>query len=159
MTISLRFFLEKLAIYLIFHCKNVMNTGSKNVGRHCSTQLIYDFSFLGTDYNFGLITCKMIVVYLQYSKNQQENPTMTTVNLNLRLDKELKDEVAVIFENYGMTTAGALKMFLVNVAKTKTVPLTFTYQADFSDDEIATIKHRLHDMDNIRTTTLDELFA
>ena len=133
MTISLRFFLEKLAIYLIFHCKNVMNTGSKNVGRHCSTQLIYDFSFLGTDYNFGLITCKMIVVYLQYSKNQQENPTMTT--------------------------AGALKMFLVNVAKTKTVPLTFTYQADFSDDEITTIKHRLHDTDNIRTTTLDELFA
>nr|WP_315040698.1 hypothetical protein [uncultured Moraxella sp.] len=29
MTISLRFFLEKLAIYRIFHCKNVVNTGSK----------------------------------------------------------------------------------------------------------------------------------
>ena len=33
-----------------------MNTGSKNVGRHCSTQLIYDFSFLGTDYNLGFET-------------------------------------------------------------------------------------------------------
>ena len=55
---------------------------------------------------------------------------MTTVNFNMRLEKELKDETSQIFENYGMTTAQAVRMFLVNVAKTKKIPLAFDYQAD-----------------------------
>ncbi|WP_201537383.1 type II toxin-antitoxin system RelB/DinJ family antitoxin [Psychrobacter ciconiae] len=55
---------------------------------------------------------------------------MTTVNFNMRLEKELKDETSQIFENYGMTTAQAVRMFLVHVAKTKKVPLSFDYQAD-----------------------------
>lgn len=55
---------------------------------------------------------------------------MSTVNFNMRVEKELKDETSQIFENYGMTTAQAVRMFLVNVAKTKKVPLSFDYQAD-----------------------------
>ena len=55
---------------------------------------------------------------------------MTTVNFNMRVEKELKDETSQIFENYGMTTAQAVRMFLVNVAKTKKIPLAFDYQAD-----------------------------
>ncbi|MGP5516589.1 type II toxin-antitoxin system RelB/DinJ family antitoxin, partial [Psychrobacter alimentarius] len=50
---------------------------------------------------------------------------MATVNFNMRLEQELKDETSQIFENYGMTTAQAVRMFLVNVAKTKKVPLSF----------------------------------
>ena len=55
---------------------------------------------------------------------------MSTVNFNMRVEKELKDETSQIFENYGMTTAQAVRMFLVNVAKTKKIPLAFDYQAD-----------------------------
>ena len=51
-----------------------------------------------------------------------------TVNFNLRIEKELKDEASKIFENYGMTTSQAIRMFLMNVAKTRKVPLTFDYQ-------------------------------
>lgn len=54
----------------------------------------------------------------------------STVNFNMRLEKELKDETSQIFENYGMTTPQAVRMFLVNVAKTKKIPLSFDYQAD-----------------------------
>lgn len=43
----------------------------------------------------------------------------STVNFNMRLEKELKDETSQIFENYGMTTSQAVRMFLVNVAKPK----------------------------------------
>ncbi len=53
-----------------------------------------------------------------------------TVNFNMRLEKDLKDETAQIFENYGMTTAQAIRMFLVNVAKTRKIPLSFDYQAN-----------------------------
>lgn len=51
-----------------------------------------------------------------------------TVNFNIRIEKELKETAGQIFENYGMTTSQAIKMFLVNVAKTRKVPLTFDYQ-------------------------------
>ena len=51
------------------------------------------------------------------------------VNFNLRLEKEIKEQASEIFENYGMTTAQALRMFLVNVVHTKKVPLTLDYQA------------------------------
>ncbi|MDO5059269.1 MAG: type II toxin-antitoxin system RelB/DinJ family antitoxin [Neisseria sp.] len=54
---------------------------------------------------------------------------MPTVNFNIRIDKELKDNANQVFENYGMTMAQAFKMFLVNVSHTKKVPLTFDYQA------------------------------
>lgn len=53
-----------------------------------------------------------------------------TVNFNMRVEKHLKDETSQIFENYGMTMAQAVRMFLVNVANTKKVPLVFDYQAD-----------------------------
>lgn len=53
-----------------------------------------------------------------------------TVNFNMRVEKELKDETAQIFENYGMTTAQAIRMFLVNVANTRKIPLAFDYQAN-----------------------------
>ena len=36
---------------------------------------------------------------------------MSTVNFNMRVEKELKDETSQIFENYGMTTAQAVRMF------------------------------------------------
>ena len=63
-------------------------------------------------------------------RKTKEVQIMATVNFNMRIEKELKDETSQIFENYGMTTAQAVRMFLVNVAKTKKVPLSFDYQAD-----------------------------
>ena len=36
---------------------------------------------------------------------------MSTVNFNMRVEKELKDETSQIFENYGMTTAQAVDVF------------------------------------------------
>ncbi len=53
-----------------------------------------------------------------------------TVSFNMRLDKDLKEEATQIFENYGMTTAQAVRMFLVSVAKTRKVPLSLDYQAN-----------------------------
>ncbi len=54
----------------------------------------------------------------------------STVSFNMRLEKELKEETTQIFENYGMTTAQAIRMFLVNVAKTRKIPLSLDYQAN-----------------------------
>lgn len=53
-----------------------------------------------------------------------------TVNFNMRMERELRDETNQIFENYGMTMAQAFRMFLMNVAKTRKIPLSLDYQAD-----------------------------
>lgn len=53
-----------------------------------------------------------------------------TVNFNMRVDKDLKDTANQVFESYGMTMAQGFKMFLVNVAKTRSIPLSLNYQTD-----------------------------
>lgn len=52
---------------------------------------------------------------------------MPAVNFNMRLDTELKDKVTPILEDYGLTMPQAFKLFLNQIAKTKTVPLSFDY--------------------------------
>lgn len=54
---------------------------------------------------------------------------MTTVNYNIRLEKELKDNAFAVLESYGLTPSQAIKLFLTQVAQTNTVPLSFDYQA------------------------------
>lgn len=54
---------------------------------------------------------------------------MTTANYNIRLDQELKERAFSVLESYGLTPSQAIKLFLHQVAKTNTVPLSFYYQA------------------------------
>lgn len=52
---------------------------------------------------------------------------MPAVNFNMRLDQDLKDRAAQVLECYGLTTAQAIKLFLNQVAETRSVPLSFDY--------------------------------
>lgn len=54
---------------------------------------------------------------------------MTTINFNLRLDQDLRDRAFPVFERYGLSAAQAFKLFLNQVAETKTIPLSFNYAA------------------------------
>ena len=56
---------------------------------------------------------------------------MTAVTYNIRLDQELRDEAFAVLDSYGLTPSQAIKLFLKQVAKTRTVPLTFDYQKDY----------------------------
>lgn len=48
----------------------------------------------------------------------------------MRLDSELKDKVTPILADYGLTMPQAFKLFLNQIAKTKTIPLSFDYAAE-----------------------------
>lgn len=52
---------------------------------------------------------------------------MATTNFNIRLDTDLRDKAFPVFENYGLSAASAFKLFLRQVAETKTIPLSFDY--------------------------------
>lgn len=54
---------------------------------------------------------------------------MATINYNLRLEKELRDNAFAVLESYGLTPSQAIKLFLTQVAQTNAVPLSFDYQA------------------------------
>lgn len=45
-----------------------------------------------------------------------------------RLDADLKAQAFEVFKNYGLNPAQALKMFLRQVAETKTIPVQLDYQ-------------------------------
>lgn len=56
--------------------------------------------------------------------------TMAAINYNIRIEQTLRDEAFSVLDSYGLSPSQAIKLFLKQVAKTKTVPLSFDYQKD-----------------------------
>ncbi len=54
---------------------------------------------------------------------------MATTNYNIRLDDNLRERAFAVFESYGLSPSQAIKLFLNQVADTRTVPLSFDYKA------------------------------
>ena len=54
---------------------------------------------------------------------------MTTSNLNIRLDDTLRSQATEVLASYGLSPTQAIKLFFSQVVATKTVPLSFDYQA------------------------------
>ncbi|OHR41020.1 hypothetical protein HMPREF3025_00085 [Neisseria sp. HMSC070E12] len=63
---------------------------------------------------------------------------MATTNYNIRIDQNLRDRAFTVFESYGLAPAQAIKLFLNQVADTRTIPLSFTHNADKLDIPNAT---------------------
>lgn len=51
-------------------------------------------------------------------------------NFNMSFDPKVKQEFADILSDYGLTVPQAFKLFANQVIKTKTVPLSFDWQAN-----------------------------
>ena len=56
--------------------------------------------------------------------------TMKSINYNFRMDEELRDLAFPVIESYGLTPPQAIKLFLKQIADTKTIPLTFNHNAE-----------------------------
>ena len=70
---------------------------------------------------------KDYALYCLYIIGSLEGLTMSAVNFNMRLEAELKEKVTPILEDYGLTMPQAFKLFLNQIVKTKTIPLSFDY--------------------------------
>ena len=65
---------------------------------------------------------------------------MATTNYNIRLDDNLRERAFAVFESYGLSPSQAIKLFLNQVADTRTVPLSFDYKAAENHKEFKTAK-------------------
>ena len=96
---------------------------------------------------------------------------MSSVNFNVRMDKTLKERAFPIIESYGLTPAQAIKLFLNQIADTRTIPLSFTHHATgeynetmdpfFSHSNMSALNKSVVQMRRGKTVTrtLDELDA
>jgi DNA-damage-inducible protein J len=55
---------------------------------------------------------------------------MSAVNVNMRLEAELKEQVTPILEDYGLTMPKSFKLFLNQIVKTNAIPLSFDYSLE-----------------------------
>lgn len=55
---------------------------------------------------------------------------MPSTNYNIRLDDDLRNRAFAVFESYGLSPSQAIKLFLNQVADTRTVPLSFYHHAE-----------------------------
>ncbi|MFW2178348.1 MULTISPECIES: type II toxin-antitoxin system RelB/DinJ family antitoxin [unclassified Moraxella] len=87
--------------------------------------------------------------------------TATAINFNMRLDKGLKERAFPVLESYGLSPAQAFKLFLNQVANTKTVPLTFDWGREetnvFNTQAKASILEGQREIAEGRTEVYDSL--
>ncbi|NEN76517.1 type II toxin-antitoxin system RelB/DinJ family antitoxin [Pelistega sp. NLN82] len=55
---------------------------------------------------------------------------MTTSNLNIRIDDDLKKQAKTILDGYGISPSQAVKMLFLELVATRKFPLNLSYQAD-----------------------------
>lgn len=73
-----------------------------------------------------------------------------------RLDADLKAQAFEVFKNYGLNPAQALKMFLRQVADTKTIPVQLDYQPNM---ETAEAIEELMNGKGTKIDSIEELIA
>ena len=73
-----------------------------------------------------------------------------------RLDADLKAQAFEVFKNYGLNPAQALKMFLRQVADTKTIPVQLDYQPN---TETAEAIEELMSGKGTKIDSIEELIA
>ena len=56
---------------------------------------------------------------------------MTTSNLNIRIDDDLKNQAKAILDGYGISPSQAVKMLFLELVATRKFPLSLSYQADY----------------------------
>lgn len=82
---------------------------------------------------------------------------MTTSNLNIRIDDDLKHQAKAILDGYGISPSQAVKMLFLELVATRKFPLSLSYQADYEPNEITL--RAIHELESgiYTESTLDEL--
>lgn len=85
---------------------------------------------------------------------------MTTSNLNIRIDDDLKQQAKVILYGYGISPSQAVKMLFLELVATRKFPLSLSFQAN--DTPNARTIAAMRELDNGGGTlyaNLDEFLA
>lgn len=82
---------------------------------------------------------------------------MTTSNLNIRIDDDLKHQAKAILDGYGISPSQAVKMLFLELVATRKFPLSLSYQADYEPNEITL--QAINELENgiYTESTLEEL--
>jgi addiction module RelB/DinJ family antitoxin len=68
-----------------------------------------------------------------------------TETIQLEVDKDLKDSFEVIVHSYGLSTADALKRMIIEVRRTKSLPITTEPESKEVSPELAKMIEDAHD--------------
>lgn len=73
---------------------------------------------------------------------------MNTINMTIRIDKDLKENVDYLFKNLGTTTNSAINMFLRQCAREQSLVFTPTMLAPAPSKELAESLQEIEDYKN-----------
>ncbi|MBQ9601557.1 MAG: type II toxin-antitoxin system RelB/DinJ family antitoxin [Neisseriaceae bacterium] len=81
---------------------------------------------------------------------------MTTTNISIRLDENLRAEATQILADYGLSPTQAIKLFFNQIVSTRKVPLSFDYQAT-EKKPTAKLLNAIAELENGETTTYESI--
>ena len=88
---------------------------------------------------------------------------MATINLNLRIDRDIKEQAELLFGELGMTMTTAFNIFVRQSLRQRKIPFEVSLQEDpfYSESNMAALKRSIGEAQEGRVVskTLDELRA
>ena len=84
---------------------------------------------------------------------------MANTNLNIRTDKDIKDQAEKIFAELGLNMTTAINMFLRTAIRERGIPfeLTLYVPNDTTEMAIAEGREMIKDSESVRYSTMEEL--
>ena len=86
-----------------------------------------------------------------------------TTNLNIRIDKDLKEQAEIFFSELGLNMSSAFNIFVRQSLRQGKIPFEISIVADpfYSSTNMAALRHSIQEADEGKfvTKTLDELRA
>ena len=84
---------------------------------------------------------------------------MTTSNLTIRIDEDLKNQAKIILDGYGISPSQAVKILFLELVATRKFPLNLNYQATMPNTQTITAMRELDNGGGMLYANLDELLA
>ena len=72
----------------------------------------------------------------------------STVNINFRMDADLKNNMEKVCRNLGLTLTAAFTLFATKVAKEKRIPFEVAVDPFYSDQNMARLKKSIAQMES-----------
>ncbi|MBQ2204583.1 MAG: type II toxin-antitoxin system RelB/DinJ family antitoxin [Lachnospiraceae bacterium] len=105
----------------------------------------------------------MRVNYHKFVLNVYKTKEVIMVNVNIRMDNELKEQFSDFCSNIGLSMSSLFNVFAKKVVKEKKVPFDLTYNEDpfYSESNMKWLDKATKQFQNVQivTKTMDELEA
>jgi DNA-damage-inducible protein J len=104
----------------------------------------------------GFAIAYILIAEYNIAIREENRMGQSTVNINFRMDADLKNNMEKVCRDLGLTLTAAFIIFATKVAREKRIPFEVAVDPFYSDQNMARLKKSIAQMESTRGT-IDEV--